>query len=138
MLWYIIISKLESDRHPFFSDQREYLTAWVEDRAERLLLARFVSEKIWRIERENREMTRKLEWERESNERMRRTIETVDSILQPYGIQLTEWGGWEDQLIELLRSSSVPNLDRVAKQVQNVASELTRIAELMNAERGGR
>ncbi len=34
MLYYILISRIDSDRHPFFSNEREYYEAWVKDKIE--------------------------------------------------------------------------------------------------------
>ena len=35
LLYYLIICRLDSDRHPFFSDRREKLKEWVEDKDKR-------------------------------------------------------------------------------------------------------
>jgi len=46
MLYYVVISRLDSDCHPFFSDRREYLQAWVQDKAERKKLGVIVGTKL--------------------------------------------------------------------------------------------
>lgn len=52
MLYYIILSKTDSDRHPFFSDTREYLEAWLEDKEERYAFGIRVSDKLAKAKKE--------------------------------------------------------------------------------------
>jgi len=59
MFYYLIISRLKRERHPFFSSQREYLMALVEDRADRKELGLRVKIKVIEtLEKENKELKR--------------------------------------------------------------------------------
>lgn len=65
MLYYILLSKTDSDRHPFFSDTREYLEAWTQDKEERHAFGVKVSDKLKKakgeLERARMELARSKE-----------------------------------------------------------------------------
>jgi len=65
MMYYLLISRTESDRHPFFNSRLEYLRAWTESRTARHGFGREVgtrlAEEVARLTRENEELTRKLD-----------------------------------------------------------------------------
>lgn len=52
ILLYLLYSRLESDRHPFFSDQRLYWESWLEDKKHRHELAHKVKSALWKQLRE--------------------------------------------------------------------------------------
>jgi len=65
MMYYLLISRTDSERHPFFNSRREYLEAWLEDKKERYGLGRIVgtrlAEEVDRLTRENADITRQLD-----------------------------------------------------------------------------
>lgn len=50
LLYYLVLSRTDSDRHPFFSGVREYLEAWAQDKDERYKLAGKVRDKVQRLQ----------------------------------------------------------------------------------------
>lgn len=129
MLWYIAISQLDSDRHPFFSSNREYFEAWVEDKTERQALGgRRVSDKLRRISEKVQTIERELEREKNSNETARETVVRANAILKPYGVQLSDYSYMHD-LERVLSAGGAPNLQHVNQLAQALAKELSEMHE---------
>lgn len=82
MFYHLIISRTESDRHPFFSNQRELLEAWVADKAARGELAYRVSAKIAALE----SMREKLDVVTEKKEELQKTLDGINSVLGKHGL----------------------------------------------------
>ncbi len=86
MLYYIVISRLEPDRHPFFSSEREMLEAWVADKAERLRLGEEVRSKMLRRLEECEQKAADAEQILQERRQMKAALEQLHDLLRPYGI----------------------------------------------------
>lgn len=129
MLWYIIIAQLDSERHPFFSNRREALEAWVEDKEDRQTLGAWVSEKLHRFMYQYEQM--KIEVERLKE--FRELISKANAILEPYGVFIASWGNWEHDLQRVLQSG-VPNLRRVLNLARQLENELSKLDSALAAQ----
>jgi len=129
MLYYIIITRLESDRHPFFSDRREFLEAWVQDRAERRSLAVHVRSKMFqRIEELEREVS-DLRWEVGRLERAGAELERIRSVLVEAGL-VRHLSSPED--LRRALASGVP--PQVVKGIEAIEAEARRLRSLLKGE----
>jgi len=129
MLWYIIISQAKSDRHPFYSSTREYLQAWVEDKEDRQKLGGWVSEKLQRIAEKIPTLERSLEREKATHETTRDIVDKANKVLRPYGIQLSTWGSWSEELSKLLQAGGAPNLQKALQLAKSLERELSEMQE---------
>jgi len=121
MLYYLVISRLDSDQHPFFSSRREMLKVWVEDKAERRELGWMVGnkmvEQITELEKQVHKLKRELEWQKVDIERLK----AIEKILEENGIR-------NFHLLEDLKkalSQGVPpnmaeSLERINKEVNQL------------------
>lgn len=123
MLYYLVIARLENDRHPFFSDQREMLEAFVQDKEDRQQLGRMVNEKIFDLQNEVRKLKREMEWRQSDIDRARK----VEEILRKYGLNFFKL---EDDLEKALSRGMPPD---VANGLERIGKEVDRLRDLVGA-----
>jgi hypothetical protein len=99
LFYHLVISHMDDDRHPFFSDQREYLESYVEDRKDRQKLAWSVrmkfAEDLERLRRERAALGQEKDHLKEDLQRLK----GLEEILREFGID--RWSG--NELRERLR-----------------------------------
>jgi len=125
MLYYLVISRLDSDRHPFFSSRREYLQAWVRDKAERRELAYMVSDKMRELVRdvERRESALKRK-EHEMREDLDQFVR-IKKILEDHGIRAYGWRV-ESELSEALNRGITLHVARTVDKLRKDVEELVK------------
>lgn len=135
MLYYIIMSRIEDDRHPFFSTQREMLEAWVEDKESRNRLAHRVRGKLWEtIEKQQvelDELRRKVYW----NEYNVRDLQEIRSVLQAFGLNIYPRGLEKD--LRAMTKSAIPSgmmrsIDRLLEAADVLKTLVNRTKEQLN------
>lgn len=135
MLYYIILSRLESDRHPFFSNEREELEMWVEDKIEREKLSYRVRNKIFeQIEQLNKEKSM-LEWDLSVKEQDAETLKEVLNIMKEVGIDTSRIGSrwhkdWKEELKAQLKSNLPGAGLKLITQIKNDAQKLYEIINI--------
>lgn len=130
MLWHIIMSHLDDDRHPFFSDQREKLQAWLEDKRSRRFMGYVVEGKLWQQLAEQEEEIEKLRRKLESSwDQPKKELEELKATLREAGINVDEWG-WKRRLKELLERGVTAEiehyLDELEQTVQRMRKTVSR------------
>ena len=132
LLYYIALSRTDSDRHPFFTDQRTALRAWVADKDARAALGYSVARRLHDrlLDAEQRVRTAEAQAADAAHhaERWQRAAE----VLHAAGI--STWGdAWEDRL----RDALVGGTPTMIAALERVAAELGRvIAAARGAEKG--
>lgn len=130
MLYYLIIARLDSDKHPFFSSQRDYLEAWVKDKAERRNLAYQVKTKLVKqLDQAQKEADRL----KDKVERMKDDLEQferVKKILKKHGVNTFHWH-LEESLEKALSNGLPPNMTECLERINRD------VGQLMAAVRGG-
>lgn len=100
LLYYILISRIDGEKHPFFSSDREYIESYLEDKAEKRILgqmfkSKLISDVVTSNEALN-DMERKLKrFEDKANER-----DEIVKLLEEKGII-----GWEYDIVGNLRKA---------------------------------
>lgn len=127
LLYYIIMSRIESDRHPFFSSAREHLEAWVEDRGNRQRLSRMVTGKIADTIRQQERQIFELQTQLKSANWEREQANDVYAKLSKLGIQ-TWHGDWFSDLARRLHGSIphdvVRDIVRIQQQLDGLAKRV--------------
>lgn len=120
MLMYIITAKFDSDRHPFFSDRREQLEAWVQDKISRRDLGYRVNmkllEKISQLEKENSELKRQVD--------DICLFKEIEKVFEKHGY----WnrGKWADDLDKALSASIPPKVIADINMLSQLVESLRR------------
>lgn len=126
MLYYLLISRTNSDRHPFFSNRREFFEAWLEDKEDRKKLGCYVSEKIAQeidnLRRQVRQLTHELNISKEAVTE----LEQVKAVIRRLGLQ--SGYGWIDKLERALKDKVPPLL---VESIGNIEREIQRLKTLL-------
>lgn len=132
MMYYIIMSKLEPDKYPFFSEKKKYFEKWLESKQKNKSLGLTINGKIGETiveqEKTNDELERKLE-RFEGKEEL---INDVFHYLDLKGL-LTSWGGkeleddWKEKLDKMLGSSLAEHEKYKVEAVIDAAEKLKKI-----------
>lgn len=125
MLMYIIMTRLDNDRHPFFSSRREYIEAFLQDKVERTEIGRNYGIKV---ADEIRNLRRELEKLSDRKEELQ-LLDEVRGILREHGIWLVSWNeSWRDELEKALSSGRNP---RIENQLRALLRQAENLKELL-------
>lgn len=126
LIYYILMNRLESERHPFFSKAREYFESFRADKAERKQLGNYagieIYNKIKGLNEKIKELERKVqrgEWENDFKE-------NVKNVLKECGISTNY--GWEDRLKARL---SVGASEELKTEIQRLKQAVDRVNEIV-------
>lgn len=126
MLMYIIMAKLDSDRHPFFSSKREYFEAWVENKADNKELGYRIGKKMAQLledtTKENKTLSRQVA-EMESDFTLSKEIQ---KILLKHGFSVHRWDRHKlpEQLDRVLGAGANPQIINRIRDLVDVANQL--------------
>lgn len=126
MLYYILMSRIEEEKHPFFTNQREFIEAYVEDKIDRRTLGKFLSSKLINEVRTLEQEKTTLEQELKKAQRDAETYEELRKILLEFGIRVSSysWGGWQNILRKSLQSSTPPDIQRMVDELAMISVRL--------------
>lgn len=126
MLYYIILSRLSDDRHPFFSSHRDYIESYIQDRADRRDLSILFSTKLTEQVKEANGKATKAEKEIEKYREKAEERDRIVKLLMKKGIVKGEWEvQWH---LEKALERQYPNdlydaaseIDRASRRIQNI------------------
>lgn len=127
LLYYILISRLKNDVHPFFNNNRDYIEAYIQDKADKRDLAINFESKLIKntiqAEGKAKEMEEKLDKYKEKSDERDALVE----ILKEKGLL----SPWEYRNVETLKDNlkrqypkelydTVENLDRYLSQIKSI------------------
>lgn len=128
MFYYIIMSRLENQQHPFFSSKREMLEQYVLDKASKRELGRRVSSKMAKqlveLEVENQSMKRRLANFEEHEAEFKRYRE----VMKKNGLSTYRWNAAEE-LDKALSTSVPPKFIETVQTIQNASKMLSEIIQ---------
>lgn len=127
MYMYMLMSRIEPDRHPFFSSQREMMQAYVADKVERARLGSDVGSKMASEIRELRKKVKDVDWEKERLKRDSELVQEVRELLSNYGIHLGGWNNWQDDLKQRLSTGVNPQVITTLTRLVNEAEHLQQL-----------
>lgn len=125
LLLYIIFSRLDSDRIPFFSDRREYFEAYVAGRMDNRDLARATNSRIVadnaRLEREMAEVA--------DFKRNYETYKAIQAVLHKHGIWVF-WASDAGKELDKALSKTVPDgIADIRQEMERITNKLKRMEE---------
>ena len=127
MLYYLAISRTDSDRHPFFSDKREYLEAWVQNKNDGLALGLTVGGKMAEQIGELQKQVKKLESSIKSKDIDLAKIAETEKVLEKHGLHLYRWDA-ANKLDEALNSRTPAgfaiSLEIISREIRKMTNEL--------------
>ena len=131
LLMYVIMTRLENDRHPFFSSRREFIEAYLQDKNERKELGRHFEIEVTK---EIGKLRQELERLQDKKERLQ-LLNEVSAILRDHGIWVGSWSqDWKEELRKALANGLDPRLERELKSFLNQADKIKEMLNERNAE----
>lgn len=134
LLLYVIYSRLDSDRIPFYSSRQEYFRAYVEGKKDNRELAKQVRTKLVQD-------NARLEGELAAVQTFRKDraeFEAIKQVLQKHGIYGWRHGGVAGELDRALSSSSCPvDIEEIRGWLETIVGRLKRIEERGKENREG-
>lgn len=121
MLLYIIMNRLDSDRHPFHSSKTEYWKDWLENKISNRELGHHVESKLLE---QNNELKEEIQRYRHFKERLNEYQEII-KVLENHGIQ--RWRNVPEALDAALTHSYPPELDTVSNKLHGVIEEIDKL-----------
>lgn len=131
---YIIMSKLDSDRYPFFTYKQAFFKEWFEGKKADKDFGYDVSQKLSERSHELDREISKLKREKEYSEDYKSEIETVIKIMQEHGLKTDHWrSGWIDDLKKYLDAGTKCNPFQLNKAIEHTQGALSYL-EMMKGE----
>lgn len=130
---YMLMSRIDSDRHPFFSSRREMMEAYVSDKSDRARLGGEVGSKLVEEVRKLRKQVKDVDWEKERLKRDSDLLQELRKVLADYGIRLGAWNDWGEDLRKRLSTGVNPQVIKVMNRITENAEELKKMLESQEA-----
>lgn len=128
LFYYIILSRLENEKHPFFSSKREMLEQYVLDKVNKQALGRKVASKMAKelveLERENRDLKRKVERHDQNESDFKR----LQEVMRKNGLNVHRWNA-ADELEKALTTTVPPKFMETLQVIQNASKRLGEIVQ---------
>lgn len=127
MLLYIIYSRLESDRYPFFSTKQEYFKAYLDGKCDNRVLANSIKTKM---AEENARLERQLE-AMQGFERQYETYREIMRVLHKHNIY-----GWRSncakELDDVLSRKCPVDISKIVEGMEAITNQMKRMIEEAN------
>lgn len=128
LLFYVLLTRTEPDRHPMFSDTRIFLESWVADRSERQALGRLVANRLGARLHALQDRIRKLEDEAYYQQQYRERYEHLArQILAQTGVDVQRQYDWEQRLASCLGAGLPAHFPELVRQAASLAADLQRL-----------
>jgi hypothetical protein len=123
MLYYLVICKLDNERHPFFKNTAEKMIAWIDNKKQTytsgLMVTSKMLEELGNLREQLATSNRKLEWDTNA----RKELDSIKTILRDAGINTNSYR-LEDELKQALAQGTPPMLEKAVLQIKNNADIL--------------
>lgn len=127
MIYYILLSRLESEKHPFFSEQREMAEAYVNDKANRIELSKKLHSKMVEDLRDLHQENAQLRRKQKSFDEKDETLDNIMKLMREHGLSGRLWS-IERELNSLL-NQSLP--DETVRKLERIVSASKEVETLL-------
>lgn len=130
LLMYLVMNRINSDTHPFFSSKREYFEALVKEKAEKEKIGRYIAREYSSYVTQLSEELRRLKWDLEIAQKKARAYDELSAVLRRHGFDLCqEPKRLAEDLEEALRKDASPGLVQKVGQLVQLANALQGMLE---------
>ncbi|MFW5895373.1 MAG: MmcB family DNA repair protein [archaeon] len=126
MVYYILMSKVESDRYPFHSSKKEYFKDWLENKEDNrrlgIRLKEAISEEIYKLTSENKRLKRKIKKLESKTETVNKLVSYFKDKGLAYGLNTTvlrtDWKKDLDRMFNGLSRDDIQKIKRVINDIK--------------------
>jgi len=133
LMFYILLTREESDRHPFFGSNREFWKAWLENKPERQKLGQHVGSELTRRNALLAAETQELKREVVRLERCARDLQQLEAALRSVGVNPSPWT--LDRELRALNNGLPTNFAATVRLAKRVVDELQNMLPRTEAAR---
>lgn len=126
MLYYILMSRLDNERHPFFSSEREAIEAYLEEKEAKRKLSVLYKHKLAEEAESAIEEAKNAKYEYETYKKDADNFKKVIKIMRDNGIWFNEWH-WEKNLQNALKAGLPSNIERIISRLDKDVQELKEV-----------
>ncbi len=126
MLYYLIISKVDSDKYPFFSSKREYFEEYIRNKKECKRLGWRVSTKMAKDIQELAEGNEELQRKLERTDCYKEELDKIKAVCRDAGIHT--YNDWDK---ELKRALSNGVSDRIVSQIDTLVEQAEKVKKMI-------
>ncbi|CDN44020.1 MmcB family DNA repair protein [Paenibacillus sp. P22] len=116
LMYYVLQSRIDPERHPFFNSEREFFEAYVADSYTRKKLGRDSGSKMYQEIRELRMKVERAAWEIEAARDARNLLGEIRQALIYYGINIS-LPEWKEELDMALVGAANPKLKHLVEEM---------------------
>jgi len=133
ILQYIIFSRLETDRIPFYSDKAEYWRDWLQDKKEKKELGYMVAGKLKETIRTMEEELKRIKrFENGDREQYQKLLDVMEKHGMPSYIYYPD--KWLDEVLE---KGYPPELDGIENLLEGAIAKINNIKSELSGNKGG-
>lgn len=129
LLYYLVISRLDQERHPFFSDTRERLEAWLENKCQTRSLGKVVQGALFQRLLDMEDRLEKTETFTKRAEKAVDQNKALLNVLEEFGI-----GTWYQPEENLRKALSVKLPPKAYELITNISCNVNSLVKLVNKE----
>lgn len=127
MLYYLVICRLDSERHPYFSDKREMMEAWLDEKVSTRALGRRVSTNLIERLRDAEKKAKDAEEDMLLNQKEKERYQAIIKVLEDFGIRT--WGDQAEAVKKALRAKIPSGAEGL---IRNIATSADRLREMIS------
>lgn len=131
---YLLMSRIEPSKHPFFSDTREYCEAYLSDKAERQKLGKLIGTKLAEENKRLQNDLDDLKREKEQLDKEMQLFRRLKKAVEGCGINVYHWNDWEKDLQQRMSGGMSPNMVKIIERLARDAQELQRTVAVPEME----
>ncbi|AIQ63300.1 hypothetical protein PSTEL_09580 [Paenibacillus stellifer] len=132
MLMYIIMNRLDNERHPFFSDERERIEAYIKDKGDRYHLSEGYKHKIAVQVADLEKELSKIRRQHERFDKTQAAYDRLKTVAEKVGCHGWFGDAWVDELEQMLLVGAVSSEVRYA--VESIERSVIRLREAMGEQ----
>lgn len=124
LLYYILMSRVDSSEHPFFSDKEEYFKEWLEHKINTRYLGVHVSAELINRLAEKENEVEKLKWRLKSMQEYEDIVHKIGEVLKKHNMNHWHLRGYHETIDEALSTSVPPQLVKEIETIKKISENL--------------
>ncbi|GED35007.1 hypothetical protein P9G84_31890 [Brevibacillus centrosporus] len=128
LLYYILLSRTDSDRHPFFSDRREMIESYLTQKEARLRIGQDFKGRLFDEISGLRTKVKELEDELRYGGNKGEQLTQIKEAAEKAGIN-TNRRWWPNDVVEMLGQGMHPDMKHAIERIKRNVDEMTKLVE---------
>lgn len=128
LLYYILLSRTDSDRHPFFSDRREMIESYLSQKEARLRISQEFKGRLFDEISALRKKVKELEDELRYGGNKDEQLAQIKEAAEKAGINV-RYSWWPRDVVEMIGQGMHPDMKRAIERIKRDVDEVTKLVQ---------